>query len=100
MRRCRRRWDCIRLLLNSKLPRRLVLLVTNVFGISALLVWREMTLEEAQISDTHSLKEVGVALWYLSITPRNNSGAVVKNLRILVCRSRLRLTIPYLILKI
>jgi hypothetical protein len=51
-----RRWDCIRLLLNSKLPRRLVLLVTNVFGISPLLVWREMTLEEAQIGDTHSLK--------------------------------------------
>jgi hypothetical protein len=42
-------------LLSSKLPRRLVLLVTNVFGISPLLVWREMTLEEAQISDTHPL---------------------------------------------
>jgi hypothetical protein len=41
-----------------KLPRRLVLLVTNVFGISPLLVWREMTLEESQISDTHSLKGV------------------------------------------
>ena len=27
------------------------------FGISPSLVWREMTLEEAQISDTHSLKE-------------------------------------------
>jgi hypothetical protein len=36
----------------------LVLLVTNVFGISPLLVWREMTLEKAQISDTHSLKGV------------------------------------------
>jgi hypothetical protein len=33
----------------------LVLLVTNFFGIS---VWRDMTLEEAQISDTHSLKGV------------------------------------------
>jgi hypothetical protein len=33
-----------------------VLLVTNVFGISPLLVWPEMTLEEAQTSDTHSLK--------------------------------------------
>ncbi len=50
-------WDCIRLLLSSKLPRRLVLLVTNVFGISPSLVWREMTLEEAQISDTNSLKQ-------------------------------------------
>jgi hypothetical protein len=37
------------------------MLVTNVFGISPLLVWREMTLEEAQISDTHSLKGVLVA---------------------------------------
>jgi hypothetical protein len=33
----------------------LVLLVTNVFGISPLLVWREMASEEAQICDTHSL---------------------------------------------
>jgi hypothetical protein len=39
------------------------LLVTNVFGISPLLVWREMTLEEAQISDTHSLKDVGDDNW-------------------------------------
>jgi hypothetical protein len=30
--------------------------VGSVFGISPVLVWREMTLEEAQISDTHSLK--------------------------------------------
>jgi hypothetical protein len=33
----------------------LVLFVPNVFGISLLLVWREMTSEEAQICDTHSL---------------------------------------------
>ncbi len=42
------------------------------------------------------LKGVGVAFWYLSITPQNSSRAVVKNLRILVCRSSLRLTITHL----
>jgi hypothetical protein len=36
----------------------LVLLVTNVFGISPLLFWREMASEEAQICDTHSLEGV------------------------------------------
>jgi hypothetical protein len=35
-------------------------LVTNVFGISPLLVLREMTLEEAKISDTHSLRGIQV----------------------------------------
>ena len=38
-------------------------------------------------------KGVIVAFWYLSIMPQNNSRAVAKNLRMLVCRSRLRLTI-------
>ena len=33
----------------------LVLQVTNVFGISPLLVWLEMTLEKAQICDTYFL---------------------------------------------
>jgi hypothetical protein len=46
------------------------------------------------------IKGVGVAFWYLSITPQNNSKAVVKNLRILVCRSILRLTMTHLRLKI
>ncbi len=46
------------------------------------------------------LKGVGVVIWYLSIPPHNNSRAVVKNLRILVYRSSLRLTIPYLKLNI
>jgi hypothetical protein len=46
------------------------------------------------------LKGVGVAFWYLSITPQNNSRAVVKNLGILVCRSILRLTITDLKLNI
>jgi hypothetical protein len=41
----------------------LVLLVINVFGISSSLVWREMTLEEAQISDTHSFKGVVSDFW-------------------------------------
>ena len=45
-------------------------------------------------------KGVGVVIWYLSIPPHNNSRAVVKNLRILVYRSSLRLTIPYLKLNI
>ena len=50
---------------------------------------------------THNpLKGVGVVIWYLSIPPHNNSRAVVKNLRILVYRSSLRLTIPYLKLNI
>jgi hypothetical protein len=35
------------------------------------------------------IKGVGVAFVYLSITPQNSSRAVVKNLRILVCRSSL-----------
>jgi hypothetical protein len=47
-----------------------------------------------------NFKGVGFAFKYLSIMPQNNSRTVVKNLRILVCRSSLRLTIPYLILKI
>jgi hypothetical protein len=41
------------------------------------------------------IKGVGVAFWYLSITPQNKSRAVVKNLRILVCRSILHLTSTY-----
>ena len=45
-------------------------------------------------------KGVGVAFWNLSIVPQNNSRTVVKNLRILVCRSNLRLTIKHLKLKI
>jgi hypothetical protein len=43
---------------------------------------------------------VGVAFWYFSITPPNNSRVVVKNLRIIACRSGLCLTIQYVILKI
>jgi hypothetical protein len=52
---------------------RSVLLVTNVFGISALLVWRVMASEEAQICNTHSLKEVpnGV-LGFFNLVPREN----------------------------
>ena len=46
------------------------------------------------------IKGVGVAFWYLSITHQNNSRAVVKNLRILVCRYIIRLTITHLKLKI
>jgi hypothetical protein len=42
----------------------LVLLVTNVFGISPLLVWREMVSEEAQICDTHSLKLQAFLFYY------------------------------------
>ena len=44
----------------------------------------------------HGVKGVGVAFWYLSITPQNKSRVVVKILRILVCRSSLRLTITHL----
>jgi hypothetical protein len=43
---------------------------------------------------------VGVVIWYLSIPPHNNSRAVVKNLRIFVCRHIFRLTITHLKLKI
>ena len=47
-------------------------------------------------NDKNCLKGVGVAFWYLSITPQIKSRAVVKNLRILVCRSSLCLTITHL----
>ena len=42
------------------------------------------------------IKGVGVVIWYLSIPPHNNSRVVVRNLRILVYRSSLRLTITHL----
>jgi hypothetical protein len=48
----------------------------------------------------NEIKGVGVVIWYLSIPPHNNYMAVVKNLRTLVYRSSLRLTIPYLELNI
>ena len=43
-----------------------------------------------------ALKGVGVVIWYLSIPPHNNFRVVVRNLRILVYRSSLRLTITHL----
>ena len=52
------------------------------------------------IMTVNDLKGVGVVIWYLSIPPQNNFRAVVKNLRIVVCRSILRLTITHLKLNI
>ena len=51
----------------------------------------------AQISNNLlRFKGVRVVIWYLSIPPHNNSRVVVRNLRILVYRSSLRLTITHL----
>jgi hypothetical protein len=59
-----------------------------------------LPLKPHKTSDQYLFKGLSVGFWYLRITPQNNYTAVVKNLRILVCRSSLRLTISYLILKI
>jgi hypothetical protein len=53
-------------------------------------------LKTNQLYQINKLKGVGVVIWYLSITPQNKSRAAVKILRILVCRSSLRLTITHL----
>jgi hypothetical protein len=66
--------------LNSKLPRKLVLVVTNVFGISLPLVWREMASEEAQICDTHSLKDLGL-FWVLELKKKSVQAAGRRILR-------------------
>ena len=49
-----------------------------------------------KISAITRVKGEGVAFWYFSITPQKNSRAVVKNLRILVCRYTPSLTITHL----